>query len=144
VPCVICSRQNQIGGATVTSNVHKNLMTFGLVGFEISSRTDKHTDTLVAILRRSCRGRNNYTAASVCLQMWNLTDRLCGPRHSPHIYLYRVVGHVPVVGRFVYLYCSRVETICKFRAEGCGRPGGATVCNDVYHFNISMNWEIRQ
>jgi len=38
-----------------------------------------------------------------------------------------------------------VETIRIPRAEGCGPPGGADVCNRGYHFNmLSMNLEIRE
>jgi len=39
---------------------------------------------------------------------------------------------------------SWVETIRVPRAEGRGPPGGADECNVNYHFNVSINWEIRQ
>jgi len=44
-------------------------------------------------------------------------------------------------GRFVCLYCSRIETIRIPRAEGRGPPDGDGVKNDEYRFNISTNLE---
>jgi len=37
--------------ATLSDNVHKNLVKIGFVVFEICERSDKHTDTLIAITR---------------------------------------------------------------------------------------------
>jgi len=41
---------------------------------------------------------------------------------------------LPVAGRFVSSVVPWVETIRERRAEGCGLPGGAEVCNDWYRF----------
>jgi len=40
-----------VSQATTTANMYRNFVKFGCVVFEICERTDRHGDTLIALLR---------------------------------------------------------------------------------------------
>jgi len=97
--------------ASATGNMHKNLMKFGRVVFQLCERTDRHTDILITILRIpsnddviikkyavvwTCSLQTNAGSASRDISACNLDLRPVGVEviAKLHFHAQRIIRHI--------------------------------------------------